>query len=159
MNSKGGDAAEKTSPSGIPVKAVYHPADADVNYSNDLGEPGEWPFTRGVQPTMYRGRLWTMRQYAGFGTAAESNRRYHYLLSRGVFARHLGYLLIGVVVFMLYGGALWGLLPAPAMSGSSTVSGGGSCSSGAGIGRRPPGPTPSTTRSSRSTSRPPPSAC
>src|SRR5690348_5296244 len=46
--------------------------------------PGVYPFTRGIQPTMYRGRLWTMRQYAGFGTAAESNRRYHYLLSQGV---------------------------------------------------------------------------
>src|SRR5437868_5039196 len=50
----------------------------------DLGFPGEFPFTRGIQPTMYRGRLWTMRQYAGFGTAAESNRRYHYLLGQGV---------------------------------------------------------------------------
>src|SRR6202030_3492285 len=48
-----------------------------------LGYPGEYPFTRGVQPTMYRGRLWTMRQYAGFGSAAESNRRYRYLLERG----------------------------------------------------------------------------
>src|SRR4051794_24296002 len=46
--------------------------------------PGGFPFTRGIQPTMYRGRLWTMRQYAGFGTAAESNRRYHYLLGQGV---------------------------------------------------------------------------
>ncbi len=46
--------------------------------------PGQFPFTRGIQPTMYRGRLWTMRQYAGFGTAAESNRRYHYLLSQRV---------------------------------------------------------------------------
>src|SRR5712691_1737196 len=50
----------------------------------DLGEPGAFPFTRGIQPTMYRGRLWTMRQYAGFGTAAESNRRYRHLLSQGV---------------------------------------------------------------------------
>src|SRR5262249_2279032 len=49
----------------------------------DLGKPGAPPFTRGVQRTMYRGRLWTMRQYAGFGTAAESNRRYHYLLGQG----------------------------------------------------------------------------
>ncbi|MSP62775.1 MAG: methylmalonyl-CoA mutase [Myxococcales bacterium] len=54
-----------------------------VDYLADLGFPGEYPFTRGVQPTMYRGRLWTMRQYAGFGDAAESNRRYHYLLARG----------------------------------------------------------------------------
>src|SRR5476651_2298696 len=50
----------------------------------DLGNPGEFPFTRGIQPTMYRGRLWTMRQYAGFGTAAESNQRYRHLLSQGV---------------------------------------------------------------------------
>src|SRR5919198_1105797 len=50
----------------------------------ELGYPGEFPFTRGIQPTMYRGRLWTMRQYAGFGSAAESNRRYRYLLSHGV---------------------------------------------------------------------------
>src|SRR6478672_6092183 len=50
----------------------------------ELGFPGTFPFTRGIQPTMYRGRLWTMRQYAGFGTAAESNRRYRYLLSQGV---------------------------------------------------------------------------
>src|SRR5918996_1876740 len=50
----------------------------------DPGLPGEFPFTRGIQPTMYRGRPWTMRQYAGFATAAESNRRYRYLLSRGV---------------------------------------------------------------------------
>jgi methylmalonyl-CoA mutase N-terminal domain/subunit len=54
------------------------------NPDRDLGLPGEFPFTRGIQPTMYRGRLWTMRQYAGFGTAAESNQRYRYLLSQGV---------------------------------------------------------------------------
>ena len=54
------------------------------NVEDDLGFPGVYPFTRGIQPTMYRGRLWTMRQYAGFGTAAESNRRYRYLLSQGV---------------------------------------------------------------------------
>ena len=52
--------------------------------STDLGFPGRFPFTRGIQPTMYRGRLWTMRQYAGFGTAAESNQRYRYLLAQGV---------------------------------------------------------------------------
>jgi len=49
-----------------------------------IGFPGEFPYTRGIQPTMYRGRLWTMRQYAGFGTAAESNARYRYLLGQGV---------------------------------------------------------------------------
>src|SRR5262249_36861513 len=52
--------------------------------AKELGFPGEFPFTRGIQPTMYRGRLWTMRQYAGFGTAAESNARYRYLLAHGV---------------------------------------------------------------------------
>ena len=60
---------------------VYTPEDAPSN--GDLGFPGEYPFTRGVQPTMYRGRLWTMRQYAGFGTAEESNERYRYLLDQG----------------------------------------------------------------------------
>src|SRR5712692_5608050 len=57
---------------------------ADWNPATELGFPGEFPFTRGIQPTMYRGRLWTMRQYAGFATAAESNARYRYLLSQGV---------------------------------------------------------------------------
>src|ERR1700704_2452007 len=52
--------------------------------ATELGFPGEFPFTRGIQPTMYRGRLWTMRQYAGFATAAESNARYRYLLAQGV---------------------------------------------------------------------------
>jgi methylmalonyl-CoA mutase N-terminal domain/subunit len=56
----------------------------DWDPATDLGSPGEFPYTRGIQPTMYRGRLWTMRQYAGFGTAAESNRRYRYLLAQGV---------------------------------------------------------------------------
>ena len=61
------------------------PADlAGWDPERDLGQPGEFPFTRGIQPTMYRGRLWTMRQYAGFGTAAESNRRYRHLLAQGV---------------------------------------------------------------------------
>src|SRR5690349_13396598 len=66
------------------VRPLYTPADlADWDYSTDVGYPGEFPFTRGVQPTMYRGRLWTMRQYAGMGDAEESNRRYRYLLSHG----------------------------------------------------------------------------
>src|SRR6266404_6207779 len=77
-------AEEKHSPSGIPIAPVYHPDDTAINYDRDLGDPGAFPFTRGIQPTMYRGRLWTMRQYAGFGTAAESNRRYRHLLSQGV---------------------------------------------------------------------------
>ena len=60
------------------------PAAPDSPVNRDIGMPGEYPYTRGIQPTMYRGRLWTMRQYAGFGTAAESNRRYQYLLGQGV---------------------------------------------------------------------------
>lgn len=67
--------------SGIPVKQVYTAADIE-NPAQEL--PGEFPYTRGVQPDMYRGKLWTMRQYAGFSTAEESNKRYHYLLSQGV---------------------------------------------------------------------------
>ena len=67
-----------------PIDRLYTPSDIpDVDYEDDLGFPGEYPFTRGVQPTMYRGRFWTMRQYAGFGTAAESNQRYKYLLQQG----------------------------------------------------------------------------
>ncbi|RMH00381.1 MAG: methylmalonyl-CoA mutase [Chloroflexi bacterium] len=69
--------------SGIPIDPIYIPQDPDPDYNEKLGFPGEYPYTRGVQPTMYRGRLWTMRQYAGFGTAAESNARYKYLLSQG----------------------------------------------------------------------------
>src|SRR4051794_416664 len=71
------------SPSGLPIQTVYRPNDAPVDYAADLGDPGSFPFTRGVQPTMYRGRLWTMRQYAGFGTAAETNRRFRLLLEAG----------------------------------------------------------------------------
>ena len=70
--------------SGAEVEALYAPEDlATWNYHEQLGYPGEFPFTRGVQPTMYRGRLWTMRQYAGFGDAEESNRRYKFLLEQG----------------------------------------------------------------------------
>ena len=70
--------------SSMPVQRMYTPLDiADLDYDRDLGFPGEYPFTRGVQPTMYRGRYWTMRQYAGFGTAEESNEKFQYLLSQG----------------------------------------------------------------------------
>ena len=69
--------------SGIPVDAVVGPDGAAVDPDAGIGRPGEFPFTRGVYPSMYRGRLWTMRQYAGFGTAEDTNRRYHYLLDRG----------------------------------------------------------------------------
>lgn len=76
-------AAECLSPSGIPVAPVYRPAEPDARYAEQLGEPGTFPFTRGVQPNMYRGRLWTMRQYAGFGTAQETNARFKLLLAAG----------------------------------------------------------------------------
>jgi methylmalonyl-CoA mutase N-terminal domain/subunit len=72
-----------TTLSGIPVERLYTPADVEVDYAADLGFPGQYPFTRGIQPTMYRGRFWTMRQYAGYATAEESNRRYRYLLEQG----------------------------------------------------------------------------
>jgi methylmalonyl-CoA mutase N-terminal domain/subunit len=78
-------AGEETS-SHIPVRPLYTPADLaawDWNYDRDAGYPGEFPYTRGVQATMYRGRLWTMRQYAGMGDAEESNKRYKYLLANG----------------------------------------------------------------------------
>ncbi len=71
----------KCTDSGIEIKEVYTAADANIT---DKSLPGEFPFTRGVQSSMYRGKIWTMRQYAGFSTAEESNKRYHYLLSQGV---------------------------------------------------------------------------
>jgi methylmalonyl-CoA mutase N-terminal domain/subunit len=70
--------------SNLEVEGLYTPADvADIDYASDLGFPGEEPFTRGVYPTMYRGRTWTMRQFAGFGTAEETNERFHYLIDEG----------------------------------------------------------------------------
>src|SRR6187399_2951356 len=85
---------KKYTNSGIEVKEVYTREDLKAPPSEGFGEaskefveaefPGQFPFTRGIQPDMYRGKLWTMRQYAGFSTAEESNRRYHYLLSQGV---------------------------------------------------------------------------
>ncbi|MEM3147131.1 MAG: methylmalonyl-CoA mutase family protein, partial [Archaeoglobaceae archaeon] len=68
--------------SGIVVDRIYTPEDVSIDYSK-LSFPGVYPFTRGIYPTMYRGRLWTMRQYAGFGTAEETNKRYKFLLSQG----------------------------------------------------------------------------
>src|SRR5580692_7801207 len=77
-------AADIETSSNIPVKALYTPADLKgSDYESEIGYPGEYPFTRGVQGTMYRGRLWTMRQYAGMGDAEESNKRYKYLLANG----------------------------------------------------------------------------
>ncbi|MBS4016121.1 MAG: methylmalonyl-CoA mutase family protein [Candidatus Latescibacteria bacterium] len=70
--------------SGIPVKIIYVPDDIkDLNYDRDLGMPGQYPYTRGVRQTMYRGRLWTMRQFSGFGTAKDTNKRYKFLLAHG----------------------------------------------------------------------------
>jgi len=74
----------KETPSGIELPLNFNPANTDViDYEADLGAPGEFPFTRGIYPNMYRGRLWTMRQYAGYATAEESNARYKYLLAHG----------------------------------------------------------------------------
>src|SRR5271170_4422676 len=82
---RGGERRERfTTSSDIEIEREYDPTDLNgFDYLRDLGFPGEYPFTRGVQPTMYRGRLWTMRQYAGFGDAEESNRRYRYLFANG----------------------------------------------------------------------------
>src|SRR5690348_12058634 len=73
-----------TTLSGLPIERLYTEASLrSWDFEQALGYPGEFPYTRGIYPTMYRGRLWTMRQYAGFGTAVESNQRYRYLLSKG----------------------------------------------------------------------------
>jgi methylmalonyl-CoA mutase, N-terminal domain len=77
------DSPERLSPSGIPIKTVYRPEDAEMDYASELGDPGQMPYTRGIQPTMYRGRLWTMRQYAGFGSARSTNERFKLLLEAG----------------------------------------------------------------------------
>ena len=70
--------------SGIPLKAVYTPEDVKPDLTERLGEPGKFPFTRGLHPEMYRKRLWTMRQFAGFGSAEHTNQRFHYLLAQGM---------------------------------------------------------------------------
>jgi methylmalonyl-CoA mutase N-terminal domain/subunit len=75
--------AEFSTMSGIPVKPLYTPEDVDGSYDEKLGYPGEYPYTRGVYPNMYRGRLWTVRQFAGFGDAEETNRRFRYLIDHG----------------------------------------------------------------------------
>jgi len=69
--------------SGVENEPLYSPENVELDYENDLGWPGAYPFTRGVYPSMYRGRLWTMRQFAGFGTAEETNKRFRYLLDHG----------------------------------------------------------------------------
>jgi methylmalonyl-CoA mutase N-terminal domain/subunit len=79
-----GDGDQRYTESGIPIQVLYGPADLDgFDPAAALGEPGRDPFTRGIYPTMYRGRPWTMRQYAGFGSAAETNARFRYLLDHG----------------------------------------------------------------------------
>jgi methylmalonyl-CoA mutase, N-terminal domain len=72
-----------TTISGLGVEPLYTPDNVEIDYERDLGYPGVYPYTRGVYPSMYRGRLWTMRQFAGFGTAEETNRRFRYLLEHG----------------------------------------------------------------------------
>ena len=85
FKAKGGERREKfVTTSDVEIDPVYTPSDApEETYDDRLGMPGSYPFTRGVYPTMYRGRLWTMRQYAGFGSASETNKRFRYLLDKG----------------------------------------------------------------------------
>ena len=81
---KGGERDEKFSTiSDVPVKPLYTPEDGEGSYEDKLGYPGEYPYTRGIHPNMYRGRLWTIRQFAGFGSAKETNERFKYLLDQG----------------------------------------------------------------------------
>ncbi len=81
---RGGERQPAFSTTSTETRRLYTPLDtADVDYDHDLGQPGEYPYTRGVQPNMYRGRLWSIRQYAGFGTAKESNERFKFLLGQG----------------------------------------------------------------------------
>ncbi len=75
--------AEFSTMSGVPIEPLYTPNDVDGDPEDKLGYPGEYPYTRGVYPNMYRGRLWTVRQFAGYGTAAETNKRFRYLLDHG----------------------------------------------------------------------------
>ena len=75
--------AEFETSSGIPIPRLLSPEEVDSNYQEKIGFPGEYPFTRGIHPGMYRGRLWTMRQYAGFASAEETNQRFRYLLDHG----------------------------------------------------------------------------
>src|SRR5271163_2802549 len=76
--------AKFTTVSGHPIRRLYTPSDLpDWEPARDLGLPGEPPYTRGIHPTMYRGRLWTMRQFAGFGSAEDTNQRFRYLLGQG----------------------------------------------------------------------------
>ena len=83
MSVKVRDEKKAVTSSGIEMKTAFRPEDARIDYERDLNDPGEFPFTRGPYSNMYRGKLWTMRQYAGYATAAESNARYRYLLAQG----------------------------------------------------------------------------
>jgi len=83
MGTKQASTKDAKTSSGIEMKVVFRPEDASVDYQADLADPGRFPFTRGPYPDMYRGKLWTMRQYAGYASAAESNARYRYLLEQG----------------------------------------------------------------------------
>jgi len=75
---------EFTTLSGVPINRLYTPADlSEFDYSQDLGDPGQYPYTRGIHPTMYRGKVWTMRQFSGFGSPEDTNQRLHYLLKQG----------------------------------------------------------------------------
>jgi methylmalonyl-CoA mutase, N-terminal domain len=80
---EGRDDVEFSTMSGVPVKPLYTPEDVEGSYDEKLGYPGEYPYTRGIHPNMYRGRIWTIRQFAGFGSAKETNERFHYLLEQG----------------------------------------------------------------------------
>jgi len=75
--------AEFSTMSGVPIKPLYTPEDVEGDYEEKIGYPGEYPYTRGVYPNMYRGRLWTVRQFAGYGTASETNKRFKYLIEHG----------------------------------------------------------------------------
>ena len=83
MTTKARNDRRAVTSSGIEMKPAFRPDDSNVDYERDLNDPGRYPFTRGPYATMYRGKLWTMRQYAGYATAAESNARYRYLLAQG----------------------------------------------------------------------------
>lgn len=80
---KGERDAEFSTMSGVPIKSLYTPDDVEGDYEERLGYPGEYPYTRGVYPSMYRGRLWTIRQFAGYGTADDTNDRFKYLIENG----------------------------------------------------------------------------
>jgi len=81
---RGGERQEAFTTSSTETRRLYTPVDvADIDYVRDVGFPGEYPYTRGIQPTMYRGRLWSIRQYAGYGTPEETNQRFKFLLNEG----------------------------------------------------------------------------